>query len=117
MNSDDGVAAACLELARAVKWTQKPIDANEITTLADRMTTIAKDYVSEGLSIDLPLIERAVRYITQAHGMPMGEDTTWFEYTLRALLEIARPNSGLGVSGKAFLLDIEQGIQTLLEEE
>jgi hypothetical protein len=108
---------ACLELALAVKWTQRPIDANEITSLADKMRTIAERYVSDGLSIDLPLIERAVRYITQAHGMPMGDDTDWFEYTLRALLEVARPNSGLEVSGKAFLLDMEQGIQSLLEGE
>jgi hypothetical protein len=117
MQNSDGVATACLELARVVKWTQKPIDAAEITTLAERFTAIAKDQVVEGLSIDLPLIERAVTYITQAHGMPTRDDTDWFEYTLRALLEVARPNSVLEVSGKAFLLDIEAGIHSQLEDE
>jgi hypothetical protein len=118
MTNADGVAAACLELAQVAKWTQKPIDAREITELADRLTVIAKGYVSDGvLQIDLPLIERAVRYITAAHGMPMGDDTNWFEYMMRALIEVARPNTGLDKIGKGFLLDMEQGIHSLLEEE
>jgi hypothetical protein len=117
MTNTDGVAAACLELARVAKWSRKPIDTSEITVLAERLTEIAKEKVCDGLSIDLPLIERAVTYITQAHGMPMGDDTEWFEHMLRALLEVARPNSGLEVSGKAFLLDLEEGIHGVLEEK
>lgn len=118
MANADGVAAACLELARVAKWTRKPIDATEITVLANRLAEIAKGYVSKGeLQIDLPLIERAVRYITAAHGMPMGDNTDWFEYMMKALIEVARPNSGLDVESKAFLLDMEQGIQSFFEEE
>src|SRR5260221_7372576 len=113
MTNPDGLATACFELARIAKWTRNPIDANEIRTLADRMTTIAKNYVSEGLSIDLPLIERAVRYITQAHGMPTGDDTTWFDYTLRALLEVARLNNGFAKGGKVLLFDMKTSAKTL----
>jgi hypothetical protein len=73
--------------------------------------------VSDGLNIDMPLLERAVRYINAVHGMPMGDDPTWFEYMMRALIEVARPNTGLDRENKAFLLDLEQGIHSLLEED
>src|SRR3977135_2222955 len=98
MTSPDGLSVACFELARATKWTQKPIDATEITALAKRYATIAQSHLSEELDIDVAVLENAVRYITRAHGIPAGDDTPWFDYTLTALLEVARPNTGLDAS-------------------
>jgi hypothetical protein len=117
MTNPDGLATACFELARIAKWTRNPIDADEIVALAERFAVIAKAKASEPLSIDLPLLERVVRYIAQAHGMPSGDNTCWFEYTLTALLEVARPNSGLDSRGEAFLHDMLGGIQNALADE
>ena len=117
MTNADGLATACFELARISKWTRSPIDANEIVALGERFVVIAKARVSEPLSIDLPVLERAVRYIAQAHGMPSGDNTSWFEYTLTAVLEVARPNSGLDSEGQAFLHDMLDGIQNTLADE
>jgi hypothetical protein len=105
----DDLAAACLDLARAVKWIRQPIDASEITVLADRLEAIALSRVREELRIDPPLLARAVRYISHAHGMPWGEDTLWFEYILDTLIEVARPNTES--SGQPFLHDMLNGIQ------
>jgi hypothetical protein len=116
--SDDArqLHTACFELARATKWARKPIDTAEFDELAKKLSAIAAERVCEGLDINLPLITRAVRYIAQAHGMPMmGDDTQWFENMLTALLEVARPNSGLDESGRAFLYDMADGIEATLD--
>ncbi len=117
MESPDGLAAACFELARTAKWARRPIDTNEIAELAARFTAIAREKVCDGLDIDLALIERAVRYITQVHGMPMGDDTDWFEYMLTALLEVARPNGSVDARSKTFLHDMMSGIRDSLADE
>jgi hypothetical protein len=113
---NDDLADACFELARTAKWIQKPIDAAEITALAKRFKEVATLHVSDGF-IDEAVITRAVRYITQAHGMPIGDDTDWFEHMLQALLEVARPNSGLDQSGREFLADMIDGIQSSMSED
>lgn len=117
MPQDDDLAVACFELARATKWARKPIDAAEITTLARGYAKIARTHLSEESDIDVPLLANAVRYIGQAHGMPSGDDTRWFEYMLVALVEVARPNSGLDAGARAFLFDLMDGIQNSLKEE
>lgn len=78
-------------MAKAAKWTQKPIDAAEITALAASFSEIAERYCTDDF-YGRELVERAVRYIDEAHGQPMGDNPDWFEYMLRALLEVARPN-------------------------
>jgi hypothetical protein len=110
--------AACFELARSAKWVQKPIDSDEIRDLAARFVEIAKSriFVSDDLRIDAPLIARAARYLTQAHGMPTGDDTQWFGSMLTAVLEVARPNSGLDEEGQAFLKDMREGIDSILDD-
>jgi hypothetical protein len=113
---DEDLANACFELARTAKWTQRPIDSAEITALAERFRTIAASRVCPELNIDVPLLTRAVRYIGQAHGMPMGDDTAWFSHMLHALIEVARPNSCLEESGKDFLEDMIEGITETLRE-
>jgi hypothetical protein len=117
MSTEEDLAKACFELARTAKWTQRPIDASEIISLAARFETIAKERKSEELAIDEPILTRAVRYIAQAHGMPFGDDTRWFENMLTALLEVARPNSGLDLNGRAFLRDMMDGIEDSLAAE
>jgi hypothetical protein len=109
--------AACFELARTAKWVQKPIDSEEIRDLGARFAQIAKSNMGDALQIDAPLQTRAVRYLTQAHGMPMGDDTSWFSVMLTALVEVARPNSGLDECGQEFLEDMREGIDSLLNAD
>jgi hypothetical protein len=105
------IEVACLELARSTKWSRKPIDAAEITALAARFTEIAQSRLSEALDRNPALVARAIRYIDNAHAMPSGDDAEWFFYMLEALLEVARPNTGLNQQSKAFLDDMVAGIE------
>jgi len=113
---EDVLNAECFALARTAKWTRKPIDSEEIRRLADAFFKTAVSRVSETLDIDLPLITRAVRYLGEAHGMPTGDDPRWFEDMLGAVLEVARPNSGLTEKGQEFLYDMLDGITGVLED-
>lgn len=115
---DADLEEACFELARGAKWVQKPIDSEEIRALAARFVEVARShiFIGDNLRIDTALITRAVRYLTQAHGMPMGDDTRWFENMLTAVLEVARPNSGLDERGQAFLKDMLEGIEASLDD-
>jgi hypothetical protein len=107
--------AACLEMARATKWVRKPIDASELTNFANQLVTISRGFISEPLEIDETVIARAVRYLTHVHAMPlMEEDTRWFTEMLRAVLEIARPNTVVDDENKEFLRDLLQGIERSL---
>ena len=106
---------ACLGVARTTKWVQKPIDAAEITAVAKKLFEIAKQQVFPRLEIDVPLITRAVRYLGQVHAMPpMDDNTVWFSEMLRAVLEIARPNTGVDEENKEFLRDMRNGIEVSL---
>jgi hypothetical protein len=116
-HSVDELRKCCFDVARMTKWSRKPVDSAEITALADKLYEIAKGQVSPELEIDLPLITRAVRYIGQVHAMPpMDEDTGWFCYMLRAVLEIARPNTGVEEENKEFLRDMLQGIEQSMSD-
>lgn len=108
---EEELATTCFELARTSKWAQRPIDSDEIIQLAEKFTADALSRLSPELNIDIPLITRAIRYIGQAHAMPTGDDTAWFSHMLTALIEVARPNSGLEESGKEFLKDMLEGIE------
>lgn len=109
---------ACFEVARSVMWSQKPVDADEISELASKFYEIAKERESTGeLEIDLPLITRAVRYLGSVHAMPpMDDDTRWFYNMLQVVLEIARPNTGIDEENKEFLRDMLQGIEEALSD-
>ena len=102
---------ACFEVALTTKWAQKPVGAAEIQALSDRFYGIALSQVSVPLEIDLSLISRAVRYLANTHAMPpMDDDTSWFRNMLQAVLEIARPNTGIEEENKQFLRDMRRGI-------
>jgi hypothetical protein len=109
---------ACFEVARFVKRSRKPVDADEISELASKLYEIAKDQESTGeLEIDLPLITRAVRYLGSVHVVPpIDDDTRWFYNKLRVVLEIARPNAGIDDENKEFLRDMLQGIEESLSD-
>jgi hypothetical protein len=104
-------------MARATKWVQKPIDASELTGFASRLARISKNFLSEELEIDEALVARAVGYLTQVHAIPpMDEDTRWFTEMLRAILEIARPNTVVDEDNKEFLRDLLHGIEQSLRD-
>jgi hypothetical protein len=115
MTDTEELQSACFGVARTTKWTQKPIDAAEIMAVAEKFFEIAKRQVCPELEIDIPLITRAVRYLGQVHAMPPTDDNTvWFAEMLRAVLEIARPNTGVEEENKAFLRDMREGIDRVL---
>lgn len=108
------LADAYFELARALKWSKdSPAPEAEIGALAEKLNEIAMERVHDGdpLGIDVPVVARAVADLTQAHAIPpMGDDTEWFGYMLDAVLEVARPNSGLDRQARQFLKDMRDGI-------
>lgn len=110
----------CMELARTTMWARKPVDVDNIHDLATRYTEIAMQQVKHGseLGIDIPLVTRAVCYLHQAHAIPpMATDEEWFDNMLQAVLELARPNSGLTGEGRQFLRDLLFGIGTFFNDE
>jgi hypothetical protein len=115
LNQADNLVQACFELARINKRSRRPVDTAAISKLADRYQTVAMGFLSATLNIDLPLIIRAIVYLTQAHGGPVEDDDTgWFRDKLSALLEIARPYALLDKEGLAFVGDMQDGIDKML---
>lgn len=117
MSSDDKeLLNACLDLARTTKWVRKPIDVSDLMGFAGKLEAISKCFVSSELDIDEPLIARAIRYLAHVHALPvMEEDTDWFKEMLRAVLEIARPNTHVDGEARLFLKDMQDGINLALE--
>lgn len=114
MNESLGLADACFELSRVLKWSKdNPAAEAEIGSLTEKLNSIAMKRVHDGdtLGIDVPVVTRAIAYLTQAHAIPpMGDQTEWFGYMLDAVLEVARPNSGLDGQAREFLKDMLDGI-------
>jgi hypothetical protein len=117
MTEDDGLGAACFELALSIKITDKPVASHEARGLAQQFETIAAGFESKELAIDKPLLARAVLYLAHVHAIPpMGDNTEWLTNMLTAVLEVARPNTGVEEEDKQFLRDMLSGINSLLEE-
>jgi hypothetical protein len=114
MNESLALADACFKLARTLKWSKdSPASEAEVGGLAAKLNAIAMERVDDRdtLGIDVPVVMRAITYLTQAHAIPpMGEHTDWFGYMLDAVLEVARPNSGLDGEAREFLKDMRDGI-------
>jgi hypothetical protein len=109
---------ACFELARVLKWSRTPAGEVEVGALAEKLNAIAMERVHDDdrLGIDVPVVTRAVAYLTQAHAIPpMADDTDWFGNMLDAVLEVARPNSALDGSAREFLKDMRDGIAAVDE--
>jgi hypothetical protein len=114
MNESLALADACFDLARTLKWSKdSPAPEAEIGALAEKLNAVAMERVHDRdtLGIDVPVVTRAVAYLTQAHAIPpMGDQAEWFGYMLDAVLEVARPNSGLDGQAREFLKDMRDGI-------
>ena len=104
----ENLKAACFELAQTMLWQREPVGAADIQNSANRLIEVAERHVhdSDTFLIDVELIARAVRYIVQAHATPHGEDLIWFDHTLRALLEVARPNAEISGNALMFVSDM-----------
>src|SRR5438874_550393 len=114
MTESLALADACFELARVLKWSKdSPASEAEIGGLAEKLNAVAMERVHDRdtLGRDVPVVARGVAYLTQAHAIPpMGDDTEWLGYMLDAVLEVARPNSGLDGQAREFLKDMCEGI-------
>ena len=97
-----------------LKWSNEGAATEaEIGGLAEKLNVIAMERIEDRdtLGRDVPVVTRAVVYLTQAHAIPpMGDHAEWFGYMLDAVLEVARPNSGLNGLAKEFLKDMRDGI-------
>jgi hypothetical protein len=117
VSNDEDLKAACFELARSTKWSQKPIDAELLTSLAAKFEEIARGFVEPSLDRDIPLIVKAIRYLNHIHAIPpMDDNTMWFYNMLSVVVEIARPNTAVDERGKPFLKEMQTGINESLSE-
>jgi hypothetical protein len=115
---DEDLKNACFDLARTTKWSQKPIDAELLSSLATKFEEIARNCLSMPLNRDIPLIVKAIRYLTHVHAIPpMDDDTMWFYNMLSVVVEISRPNTVVGEREKLFLEEMLQGIHESLNYE
>jgi hypothetical protein len=109
---NDKLRHACFELALSVRRLGAPVELNAI---ADESYKIAIAEIGESPNVDLALLARAATYINRAHGSPVKADKiSWFSHTLRALIEVARPNVVIDDDGRLFLKDMRDGIDEAL---
>ena len=120
INNDDelnDLRSACLEVAKTTFWDRKPIDSELITQHADQLfkEAIIQYEIVDTLGGSMPLITRAVHYMNNVHAIPpLKDDVRWFTDTLRALLELSCPNTGVDDISKLFLNDLQKGISESL---
>jgi hypothetical protein len=114
---DEDMKSACFDLARSTKWSQKPIDAELLTSLAAKFEEIARGFIEPSLERDIPLIVKAIRYLNHVHAIPpMDDNTMWFYNMLSVVVEIARPNTVVDERGKPFLEEMLTGINESLSD-
>jgi len=112
--------SACYQLAKSTYWDRKPVDTDAIRTYADAIYNIALDESQdiEGLGCTFSTVVKAVYYIDQAHAIPpFKDDVQWFRDTLRAVIEVACPNSSLDGEARNFLADMGRGILSFVIED
>jgi hypothetical protein len=116
----DDLREACLDLARVVLASSQPTVSSDILeTVAARFEREAVDFAPmvARAGRDPNLLVRAMRYIVDAHALPlMGTDMDWFRQTLACLLELAVPGIALSEKGGAFLRDVQEGIRQSLSD-
>lgn len=87
----------------------------ELIGTGDEFYKIAISEIGGTPNLDLALLARAVTYINRVHEIPLNADEiSWFSQTLRALIEVARPNVLIDDDGRLFLQDLLDGIDIAL---
>lgn len=122
---EDKIREACFNLSTSLMWekdnlTLERIESNmtELNEMTERFVETAKFYLEniESLEGQSEIIVRAINYIEEAHAIPpLRGNYEWFDNTLRALTELACPNSRLSISNLEFLNDVESGIKDYRE--
>jgi len=94
----------------------RPTDVEKITRLSETFYKYSLYHVGrlKDQDCDLKILERAVVYLAHTHAIsPMHDSTEWFMFMLRALLELACPETGQNSETIPFLSDLEAGIRTV----
>lgn len=100
-------------------------DANHVELLADSLLGQVQDAAFSTIVDDPEVVVHAIKYFSVAHVYgPWGkfepehlaEQTAHVRWMLRALLELAAPNSGHPKESDAFFRDVEEGIATVRED-
>lgn len=111
----EALRAACFEAARKSMADMRPTDVEKITRLAETFYKYSLYHVGrlKDQDRDLVILERAVVYLAHTHAIsPMHDSTEWFIFMLRALLELACPETGQNSETIRFLSDLEDGIRS-----
>jgi hypothetical protein len=106
-----GLYYACLRFLRVVPWRQGAASNDVVDSLAAELTLVAEEHAEWAIEQrgDWEIVSRAIDYMAAIHDGPW-QGKAWFETTLRVLMELAVPNTGLDESSAAFLKDIQRGV-------
>jgi hypothetical protein len=122
----ESIRRACFDLSVNLMWEKNSITYDqiedhmtELSSMTDDLYKIAMENLDciEGLNANkeklVMLVTSAINYVTYVHAIPpmRNHPVIWFDYTLRTLLEIARPNAILGPEQLKFLDELEKGIK------
>ncbi|KAA9346095.1 hypothetical protein [Adhaeribacter soli] len=122
----DKIKEACFHLATdllCLEYNQsfENVDSNlpQLSRMTDGFHRIALENLDliKDLGGSEELLVRAINYVSNVHAIPpLIENYRWFDNTLRTLLELACPNSGVTDENKKFLHDLINGINESLED-
>nr|WP_023842380.1 hypothetical protein [Burkholderia sp. M701]BAO18837.1 hypothetical protein [Burkholderia sp. M701] len=109
--SEQGLYFACIRFLRVVLWRQGAASNDVVDSLAAELASIAERHVAWANEQrgDWKIVSRAIDYMAAIHDGPW-QGKAWFENTLRVLMELAVPNTGLDETSAAFLSDIQRGV-------
>ncbi len=119
-NLRESIREACFDLAVSLMWERDNITIADIETNLAELQVITETFYNiaifnleniESLEGKPEILIRAIKYIENIHSIPpLRNNFEWFDYTLRAVIEIACPNNRLSRNNLEFLADIENGI-------
>ncbi|MBR8428832.1 MULTISPECIES: hypothetical protein [Burkholderia cepacia complex] len=94
-----------------VLWRQGSTSNDVVDSLAAELSSVAEGHAEWAIEQrgDWEIVSRAIDYMAATHDGPW-QGRAWFENTLRVLVELAVPNTGLDESSAAFLNDIQRGV-------
>lgn len=111
-----GLHYACLRFLRVVLWRQGTASNDVVDSLATELALVAEEHAEWAMEQrgDWEIVSRAIDYMAVIHDGPW-QGRSWFESTLRVLMALAVPNTGLDESSAAFLSDVQQGMNQSLQ--